>query len=250
MVPPSRRQDTAGRARADTRARILHAAQAVFMERGFASSSLRTITARARVNLAAVNYHFGSKEALIREVFERHLAPLNRARIAYLDRLEAEANGRALAPERIIEAMVAPALQVSRDPVKGGAVFLCLLGRAFSEPAQYMRAFLPAQYRDVVVRFKRALMRALPQIPEQDLVWRMHFMFGAMSYAMAGNDALQLIATCPVDGADDAEAVIRRLVPFLTAGLQGSAAPAPLTAVPASPRRPRGSGGVVARKAA
>lgn len=237
-----------GRAQADTRTRILRAAETVFLERGFASSSLRTITARARVNLAAVNYHFGSKEALIREVFERHLGPLNRARIAYLDRLEAEANGRALSPERIIEAMVAPALQVNRDALKGGAVFLRLLGRAFSEPGPYMRAFLPGQYRDVVVRFKRALAYALPQIPEQDLVWRMHFMFGAMSYAMAGNDALRLIATCQIDGADDAEAVIRRLVPFLTAGLQGSLAPSPLTAVQASARRLRS--GVVARKAA
>jgi AcrR family transcriptional regulator len=239
----------AGRARADTRARILHAAETLFIERGFASSSLRTITARARVNLAAVNYHFGSKEALIREVFERHLAPLNQARIAYLDRLEAEANGRPLGPDRIVEAMVAPALQVSRDPLKGGAVFLRLLGRAFYEPRQSMTAFLPTQYRDVVVRFKRALVRALPQVPEPDLVWRMHFMFGAMSYAMAGIDVLQLISTCQVDGADDAEAVIRRLVPFLTAGLQGSAIAAPLAAVPAAPRRPRG-GGVVARNAA
>jgi len=249
-VAPVNRRQPASKTQADTRERILGAAEALFMDRGFASTSLRMITARAKVNVAAVNYHFGSKDALIQEVFERHLAPLNQARIAYLDRLEGDARGRPLSPEKIIEAMVAPALQASRDPLRGGAVFLRLLGRAFSEPSDYMRAFLPAQYRAVVVRFKLALVSALPQVPEPELVWRMHFMFGAMSYAMAGNDALQLIATCNVEGADDAEAVIRRLVPFLTAGLQAGVTPSPLKAVPAPSRRPRGSGGVVTRSAA
>jgi AcrR family transcriptional regulator len=249
-VAQGSRTKTAGRNQADTRERILGAAEALFMDRGFASTSLRMITACAKVNLAAVNYHFGSKDALIREVFERHLAPLNQARIAYLDRLEADAGGRPLSPEKIIEAMVAPALQVSRDPLRGGAVFLRLLGRAFSEPSEYMRAFLPAQYRAVVVRFKLALVSALPQVPEPELVWRMHFMFGAMSYAMAGNDALQLISTCNVEGADDAEAVIRRLVPFLTAGLQAGVTPSPLKAVPVPARRSRGGGGVMTRSAA
>jgi AcrR family transcriptional regulator len=200
---------------ADTKERIIAAAESLFMERGFAATSLRMITASAGVNLAAVNYHFGSKEALIREVFECRLGPLNAARVAYLDRLEQRANGRALAVEQIIEAILVPALEVTRDPLTGGSVFLRLLGRAFSEPVGSMREVLPAQYREVVVRFKEAFVRALPAVPEQELTWRMHFMFGALSYTMAGNDSLRLIATCNLDGADDAEAIIRRLVPFL-----------------------------------
>lgn len=208
----------------DTRERILRAAEALFVERGFAATSLREITASAKVNLAAVNYHFGSKEQLIREVFERHLAPLNVARIAYLDRLEAQAQGQPLSPAQIVEAMVIPVLQVSREPVKGGARFLRLLGRALSEQTEALRGVLPEHYRDVVMRFKAALSRALPQVPEPDIAWRMHFMFGAMSYAMAGNDALQLIAAGKVEEADDAESIIARLVPFLTGGLQAAAA--------------------------
>jgi AcrR family transcriptional regulator len=204
----------------ETRDRILRAAEALFMEHGFAGTSLRMITARAEVNLAAVNYHFGSKEALVREVFQRHLGPLNAARIAWLDRLEAQAQGQPLSVERIVEAMVSPVLQVSRDPVKGGARFLRLLGRALSEGTDALQGVLPAHYRDVVVRFKAALVRALPAVPEAEIVWRMHFMFGAMAYAFAGNDTMQLIATCKVEGADAAEAVIRHLVPFLTGGLQ------------------------------
>src|SRR5262245_15333107 len=162
----------------ETRDRILRAAEALFMEHGFAATSLRMITARAKVNLAAVNYHFGSKEALVREVFQRHLEPLNAARIAWLDRLEGQAQGQPLSVEHIVEAIVSPVLQVSRDPVKGGARFLRLLGRALSEGTDALRGVLPDHYREVVVRFKAALVRALPTVPETEIVWRMHFMFG------------------------------------------------------------------------
>lgn len=222
-MPPVDREPTRGSP--DTKDRILAAAEALFMEQGYAATSLRAITAQANVNLAAVNYHFGSKEALIREVFDRRLGPLNQARLDYLARVEFEAGGRPLTPEKILEAMITPVVQLSRDPLKRGAVFLRLLGRALSEPADTMKQVLPIHYRDVVLRFKEALVRALPDVPEQELVWRMHFTFGAMAYAMAGNDALQLITTCEVEGADDAEAIIRRLVPFLAAGLK---APVPL----------------------
>lgn len=222
-MPPADREPTRGSP--DTKERILAAAEALFMEQGYAATSLRAITAQAGVNLAAVNYHFGSKEALIREVFDRRLGPLNQARLDYLARVEFEAGGRPLTPEKILEAMITPVVQLSRDPLKRGAVFLRLLGRALSEPADTMKQVLPIHYRDVVLRFKEALVRALPDVPEQELVWRMHFTFGAMAYAMAGNDALQLITTCEVEDADDAEAIIRRLVPFLAAGLK---APVPL----------------------
>ena len=210
----------------DTRARILRAAEALFMEHGYAATSLRLITAKAEVNLAAVNYHYGSKQALIQEVFERRFGPLNAARIAHLDRLEAAARGRPLAIEQIIEALLAPVLNISKEQLARGAVFLRLLGRALSEPADILRELLPGQYRQIVIRFKQALMRSLPGIPDQELNWRMHFMFGTLSYAMAGNDVLNLIAPCNLEGADDAETIMRRLIPFLAAGLQ---APLPVS---------------------
>jgi AcrR family transcriptional regulator len=204
---------------AETRARILGAAEALFMDRGFAATSLRMITAQAKVNLAAVNYHFGSKESLIREVFDRRLAPLNRARIQYLDRLESAVGNRTLTVERILEAIVMPALDMSRDALSGGALSLRLLGRAYSEPADSMRDFLPSHYREVAVRFKDAFTRALPQVPEEELVWRMHFLFGAVAYAMVGNDALQLVPSSKIETAQDAENIINRLLPFLSSAM-------------------------------
>lgn len=224
---------------ADTKERILDAAEALFVDQGFVATSLRMITAKAGVNLAAVNYHFGSKEELIKAVFERRLGPLNKERIAYLDRLEAQAKGKPLKPEQVVEAMVSAALKLSRDPLKGGAAFLRLLGRTIAEPADTMQRFLPEQYKEVVVRFKVAFAKALPQIPEQELVWRMHFTFGAMTYSMAGNDALQLIASCKLCEADDAESIVRRLIPFLVAGLQAPLPAARTEGKPDVRRAPR-----------
>src|SRR3981189_1727307 len=93
-----------------TRPRILDVAEELFMQHGFEGASMRMLTAKAGVNLAAGNYHFGSKHALIEAVCRRRLDPMNVARIAALDRLEAEASGRALAAESIIRAFIGPGL--------------------------------------------------------------------------------------------------------------------------------------------
>jgi len=112
------------------------------MERGYAATSPRMITAKAKVHLAAVNYHFDSKDALIREVFERRLGPLNSARIAHLDGFESGARGRPLTTGRIMEAIVTPALQVNKDPLGAGAA---AAGRAQarSVAAQDRQCFRP-----------------------------------------------------------------------------------------------------------
>lgn len=88
----------------DTRERILDAAERLFMESGYEGTSMRMITGEAEVNLAAVNYHFGSKEALLREVFRRRLSWLNRERLSALNELEEKANGEPLKPSAILEA--------------------------------------------------------------------------------------------------------------------------------------------------
>lgn len=206
----------------DTKERILDAAEALFMAQGFAATSLRTITARAKVNLASVNYHFGSKEDLVKAVFNRRLGPLNQERVANLDRLERQANGKPLPVDRILEAFMCASLRMSKDPLLGGAVFLRLLGRTFAEPAEYMRSFLLDQYAEVVARYKAAFARALPHLPEEELVWRLHFLFGAIAYTMAGNDALRLVCSYNLEGGDDPETIIRHLIAFSVGGLTAS----------------------------
>jgi len=215
-----------GRTSNATKERILDAAEALFMEHGYEATSLRSITAAAAVNLAAVNYHFGSKEELFQAVLTRRLDPMNQARVELLTRLEARAAPAPLACERILLALLYPALQLARDRERGGKDFLRLLGRAYADPAPFIRRFLSEQYAAMIARFKAAFARALPHLPRKELSWRLHFIMGALSYTLAGTDALKLIAELTPQETTNDEVLLRRLAPFLLAGLT-----APLAAV-------------------
>jgi AcrR family transcriptional regulator len=228
----------------DTRDRILDAAEALFAEHGLEASSMRMITTKAGCNLAAVNYHFGSKDQLIQEVFRRRLTWLNRERLRVLDQLEAAARGAPLKPRQIIEAFFGVALEMAADTEGGGHAFMRLLGRTDAEPYQFVRSFLAEEYAPVLDRFKRALYRALPGVPEEEILWRLHFMLGAMSYALSGADVLKLAANARIPEHDPA-AIGPRLMSFLLGGLR---APLPQEAtrgvangkvIRARPRAPR-----------
>jgi len=197
----------------ETRTRILDAAEELFMQHGFEGTSMRHLTSRAGVNLAAVNYHFGSKDALIEAVFRRRLDPMNAERIAALDRLEDPS------PEDIIRAFVSPGLRMIEDAKGGGRNFIRLLGRTYSEPAKAIRALIGQMYAPAMERYKSALERALPQMPHEELVWRMHFMFGTLAYTLAATDTVQLIAGCKPEDRYDSRLLEERLTAFLTAGL-------------------------------
>src|SRR6478609_7238305 len=198
---------------ADTKTRILDAAERLFVEHGFEATSLRSLTSAAGVNLAAVNYHFGSKEELFQAVLTRRLDPMNQARVALLDRAEAEASGAPVSCEQILAALLTPALALSRDPERGGKNFLRLLGRAYADPAPFIRRFLSDQYATMIERFKTAFARALPDLPKKELSWRLHFIMGALSYTLAGTDALRLIAELNPHETMNDEIVLRRLAP-------------------------------------
>ena len=201
----------------ETQTRILDAAEELFMQHGFEGTSMRLLTARAAVNLAAVNYHFGSKHALIEAVFRRRLDPMNAARLAALEKLEAES--RPADPERIIRAFVGESLRMIEDAKGGGRNFIRLLGRTYTEPAKPIRALIGQLYVPVMARFKAAFERALPHMPPEELVWRMHFMFGTLSYTLAATDTVQLIAGCKPEDRHDARLLEDRLTAFLLAGL-------------------------------
>jgi AcrR family transcriptional regulator len=211
---------------ADTRTRILDAAEVLFLEHGFEATSLRAITTAAAVNLAAVNYHFGSKETLIEEVFRRRLTWLNEERLRALDALEAAAAGAPVKPRLILEAFFGVALHMAADVDGGGRNFMRLLSRIYAEPSSFVRSFLAEEYAAVVARFKTALIKALPDVPKEEILWRFHFMVGALSYALSGADALHIVNGEPLD--DNPEALSARLMSFLIGGLR-----APLPEIPA-----------------
>jgi AcrR family transcriptional regulator len=203
----------------ETRTRILDTAEELFMLHGFEGTSMRTLTSRAGVNLAAVNYHFGSKDALIEALFRRRLDPMNAARIAELERLEIDAKGRTLSPEQIIRAFIGPSLLLMEDGKGGGRNFIRLLGRTYTEPTKPIRVLIGQLYVPTMARYKAALERALPHMPAGELIWRMHFMFGTLAYTLAATDTVQLIAGCKPEDRYDARLLEDRLTSFLAAGL-------------------------------
>ncbi len=206
---------------ADTKTRILDAAEALFTEHGYEATSMRQLTGAAGVNLAAVNYHFGSKEELFQAVLTRRLDPMNQERIEILADLERDAAARPPSCEKVLFAMLIPALRLARDEKRGGKDFLRVLGRAYADPSPFVRHFLHQQYAEMIERYKEAFLRALPHLSRQELTWRLHFVMGALSYTLAGTDALKLFAQ--VTQADNDELLLQRLAPFLVAGLKAPA---------------------------
>ncbi len=203
-----------------TRERLLDAAEAVFADVGFNNASLRVITTRAKVNLAAVNYHFGSKQTLIQEVFRRRLVPLNRERAS---RLEALRRAGGLNLEARLEAFIAPSLKPTEAAPAGEVRFIRLLGRTHAAASAPLREFVHSLYTDVLKVFEEALFEVLPHIPKLELRWRLHFLMGAVSYCMAGSGTMRVLADCHLPDPEDHEAMVHRLIPFLAAGLQAPA---------------------------
>ncbi|HZX31047.1 MAG TPA: TetR family transcriptional regulator [Rhodocyclaceae bacterium] len=222
----------------DTRERILDTAERLFMAHGYEGTSMRQITSEASVNLAAVNYHFGSKEALIEEVFRRRLDWLNEERLRVLDEMEEAAGGKPLKPSQIVDAFFGTLIRMAEDENRGGLNFLRLLGRTMTEPSEFIRAFLAHKYVHVMDRFKEALFKSLPDVPKAEIVWRFHFMLGATSYAIAGTDTLRLVTDWGVEAADTEDRLDRllpRLMSFLLGGLR---APLPQFNTPVTEQEP------------
>lgn len=201
----------------ETKDRILDAAEKLFAEKGFADTSLRMITAEAGANLAAVNYYFQSKDALIMAVFARRLEPLNKSRLELLDEVEAKAGDGPLPPKVVLRAFLEPLYRGSA-PTVCNPYFLRLMGRMYVEPGDLIERILREQFRDVKDRFLCAFQRALPELPFVEVIWRVHFVIGTLAHAMAGFRRLEVIAPGQVDVSDH-DAIIERLIDFASAGL-------------------------------
>jgi AcrR family transcriptional regulator len=197
-----------------TRQRILGAAEELFAAHGFAGASLRQVTAAANVNLAAVNYHFGSKDNLIEEVFRRRLDHLSKVRLERLNEITAKPD---VTLEMLLDAFICPALELSLDR-KGGAVFMRVLARAFAEHNGNLRAFLSDNYGHVLKEFAAAFARLLRQLDKDELYWRLDIAVGALTYAMADFGMIQRRA-----GESERahrEQMAKHLIHFTAAGLR------------------------------
>jgi AcrR family transcriptional regulator len=196
---------------------ILDAAERLFAEQGYAATSLRQLTQRAGVNLAAVHYHFGSKAGLAKAVLARRIAPINAERLRRLDALPA----RRRTVEAIVRAFVEPPLRGGDAGRPPGAQLCRVFGRVSVEQPPFLRGFLAQQFRAVGQRFAAALAAALPGHGTAALWWRLHFVVGAMAHTLQNAHAIAHLTDGRCD-ADDVEAMVEHLVAFAVGGLRAA----------------------------
>ncbi len=202
-----------------TKDRLLDSAEQLFSSQGFSATSVRQITTAANANLAAMNYHFGSKEQLISAVFARRLAPLNEERLVILEHCCEESEGGIPSLEESVRALVGPALRLSQDPARGGERFMLLMGRAFSEPGHGVGELVLRQFQGLARRFFPLFRHHLEDLTEETFFWRIHFLIGAMAHTMAAPERLRFISggRCSLQAPEEA---VERLVEFVVAGLR------------------------------
>ena len=178
---------------------------------------MRQITGAAGVNLASVNYHFGSKESLVQAVLKRRLAVLNSERMRLLDELEAQAEGKPLKPSQIVDAFFGTLLRLAADPEQAGSTFLPLLERTMTDPTDFIRALFAEEYADVLDRYRNAVRGAAGRAARRNHV-ALSFMLGATSYAIIGTDLLRSVTGWVIDEAEqpnNPELLLPRLMSFL-----------------------------------
>ncbi len=199
----------------DTRTKLLDAAEELFAHKGFAAASLRAITGLAGVNVAAVNYHFGAKEELAREVVRRRLEPLNCER---LDRFALiRARGGVPAIREVLLAFIEPPF-LFRDRDSRAPAFVIMISRAFAEPENVMQRYFFELMGPVWREFLDLAAAALPDIDRDSLYFRLNFVVCATSHAMRCMDRV-----FPLEGIgfkEDGPGMVARLLPFITAGME------------------------------
>lgn len=206
----------------DTKQRILNAAEHHFARDGYYGTSLRTITAAALANLAAVNYHFGSKEALLEAVIERRLSPLNEIRLGQLEGLLVRAHQAGVLPScrDILRTFVEPTLRL-RQQGSDAEDFVALIGRTLAEPRGVAMAIFMRHMEPLMNRLFQTLELALPELSRQTLFWRLHFAMGSLSHIMRCHERHAMVPEdvnieLPVDE------LVEQFLDFATAGMEAT----------------------------
>ncbi|MGF1686184.1 TetR family transcriptional regulator [Photobacterium japonica] len=200
----------------ETKARILDAAERLFAEQGFNDTSLRTITSKAGVNLASVNYHYGDKKTLVRAVLSRYLETFMPALQTELKVLLTRDE---FTMEDVFRCLKAPLLALNDFRPQGATTFMSLIGRGYTDVQGHLRWFIVTRYDGVLAQFTTAIRRANPSIDQETLFWRLHFTLGASVFTMASSTALCEIANNDFSQQVTPEALVDRLVPYLAAGV-------------------------------
>lgn len=208
-------------AQKETVERILDAAEVLFAERGFSETSLRTITGAAGVNLAAVNYHFGSKKALIQAMFVRFLDPLVddiERRLVVLQQEKPQ-----LSVDDLLQLLTSAVYEVHGRGSNRATVFMRLLGLAYTQSQGHLRNYLRERYGEAFQHYLAHLKPALPGATAVDLFWHTHFALGTAIFTMSNFDALRAMNQNATGERTTVDFIVSRLTAFMAAGLHNAA---------------------------
>jgi AcrR family transcriptional regulator len=203
----------------DTKLRILDAAERLFARHGFHRTSIKRLASEAKVNLAAVNYHFGSKTTLIEKVVERRWRPINQKRMEGLETIRRNAAPKDAGPlvRECLRAFIEPAFTPDMR-TREKRCFLALAAHAFSEPDDTIRTIFINQFKTPFKLLFEVLHDALPDLAEDALFWRLHFVIGSMTHCMRLCSA-GLPSSDISPPASDLGTIMNMLLDFVTSGM-------------------------------
>ena len=204
-----------------TRTAILAAAERLYADRGFGDVTLRDIVAEANVNLAAVNYHFGSKDELIAELFVTRSLALNRERLRELKAAEEKGGGTADISD-VLRALVGPTLRGCLGPDNQRSVAARFMIRVSIESVPAIRRIRNREI-DHLRKFIAAMRRSLPGRGDVELYWGLHFALAMAQQTVRDSERLTKLSDGKCD-VDDVEGIIARVVAVAVMGLTGGAA--------------------------
>lgn len=207
----------------DTKTALIRAATRLIAERGFEAVSTREITKEAGVNVASVNYHFGSREELLDAVMVCHCRPINKKRLNRLGVLTAQAEaGQTVSLKDWLRAMFEPMVEEMMSGEFEQKLFARMLGRLMGEKGYSVPEEALVEFRQVASLLIPGIQRVLPDLDGPGVMWKIHFCFGAVSHTFLHGDLLGQI--CPETPKNRGpEELLEELIDFCAAGMKGSA---------------------------
>jgi AcrR family transcriptional regulator len=206
-------------ASAQTRQRILDAAETLFTLQGINGVSLREIAAKADIRISHLQYHFKTREELYHAVFERRIQAINQDRLSRLGGIEQTSGFDSAHLEDIVRALIEPMVMRAADTKSGGANYAILLNQVTNEPAEYARR-ISREFFDPIARTTiKAFSEALPDLDMSSLPWTYIFAVGAMTASISRTDRVRLLSDGACDPLDVARTV-SLLVPFIVGGMR------------------------------
>ncbi|MAY40819.1 MULTISPECIES: TetR family transcriptional regulator [unclassified Neptuniibacter] len=203
-----------------TSASIVNAAEVLFAEQGFTETTVRQITSSAKVNLAAINYHFGSKKGLIQAVAEKTLTPLCAELEDMLAQRGSVSDAGQITLDELLEMLMRAFLVVHSNNVNALAVFMRLLELSYMQNQGELREFIMSRYGEKLHPFIHLTRQDSAPMEDDEFFWRLHFLLGSITFTLSNFHTLRALEKKTYQSGAEVEKILHRMIPVLSAGLQ------------------------------